>query len=306
MLNRAIRKSKKVTLSVISLSRWSEYITFVIPLSLLGYLFSGPRLGINPDLRLPVVVIANFLAMSFAFMINDVEDADDDAAGSQSEPIRNPVAAKRISKTFAYFITMTTLAGSVICYLYLGTVSALAGISILLISLAYSTPPLRLKAWPVVDIISHALMLGGLLLLSSYAVYSSDYKLIILPFTGIVLISAYGQLYNQIRDFAADKKAGLKNTAILVGKSNAMRLGYVLAAAGFGCMGLSVLQGLFPLWLILPALLALAAGKYFVTDTDARGTKVVDITGAQQKRINFVINCVVFIWFAYEILMQLG
>jgi len=64
---------------LIRLTRWKEYIAFVVPLTVLGALLAARPNGILLDWRLIVVTLANILAVAYAFMINDIEDAPDDA-----------------------------------------------------------------------------------------------------------------------------------------------------------------------------------------------------------------------------------
>ena len=64
---------------LIQLTRWQEYVPFVVPLTLLGGLLAARPNGIDLDWRLVAVTLANILAVAYAFMINDIEDAPDDA-----------------------------------------------------------------------------------------------------------------------------------------------------------------------------------------------------------------------------------
>ena len=67
---------KKRIDGTIRLSRYREFLWFVMITTLLGAVSSGGVLGI----RLIAVLVANWLAVAFMFMINDVEDAPDDEA----------------------------------------------------------------------------------------------------------------------------------------------------------------------------------------------------------------------------------
>ncbi|NJO84468.1 MAG: hypothetical protein HC828_17980, partial [Blastochloris sp.] len=64
---------------LIQLTRWKEYVPFVIPLTILGALLASRPYDTALDWRLAVVTLANILAVAYAFMINDIEDAPDDA-----------------------------------------------------------------------------------------------------------------------------------------------------------------------------------------------------------------------------------
>ncbi|MBI5957294.1 MAG: hypothetical protein HY866_01070 [Chloroflexi bacterium] len=85
----------------------------------------------------------------------------------------------------------------------------------------------RLKTLPVVDVISHLLMLSSLLFLAGYYAYNAEPGPAWWAAAGVGLISAYGQLYNQLRDFDLDRAAGLFNTSCFLGRQNTQRVMYV-------------------------------------------------------------------------------
>ncbi|MBE0580897.1 hypothetical protein, partial [Devosia sp.] len=60
---------------LIKLTRWKEYIPFVVPLTILGALLAARPNNVLLDWRLVAVTLANILAVAYAFMINDIEDA---------------------------------------------------------------------------------------------------------------------------------------------------------------------------------------------------------------------------------------
>ena len=66
---------------LVQLTRWQETIPFVVPLTLMGALMALQTAGDGQgvDLRLLAVMAANILVVTYAFMINDIEDAPDDA-----------------------------------------------------------------------------------------------------------------------------------------------------------------------------------------------------------------------------------
>jgi 4-hydroxybenzoate polyprenyltransferase len=61
--------------ALICLARYKEYFFFVIITTFLGASAANGAFG----WPLLLVLLANWLAVAFAFMINDVEDAPDDA-----------------------------------------------------------------------------------------------------------------------------------------------------------------------------------------------------------------------------------
>ncbi len=203
----------KQLIGLIRLTRWKEYVPFTIPLTVLGALLANQAL----DWRLVAITAANILAVAYAFMINDIEDAPDDAV-DPDRAARNPIAMGEISRRTGW--TASGLVGLMAAALYACGGWWVLGIGVitLLLSHFYSWKPVRLKAWPVADVTSHALMLSGLLFLAGYFTYGSEPGWVWLVALAAILVSVYGQLYNQLRDYDMDKAAGLHNTAIIVGE----------------------------------------------------------------------------------------
>jgi 4-hydroxybenzoate polyprenyltransferase len=185
-----------------------------------------------------------------------------------------------------------------------GPYAFVIGAITLVISHLYSWRRVRLKAWPVTDIVSHSLMLSGLLFLAGYFTFGVAPGLIWFAFLGVTLFSSYGQLYNQLRDFEVDKAAGLHNTAILLGQRNAQILMYVMAGLAAACLLLAIVGGAFPAWLIIVVVVAIPVSFLFRPRKDFRGTEFVDASGAIQQQALFVFNAVVFVWLIADLIRQ--
>ena len=289
---------------LVRLTRWKEYLPFVVPLTVLGALLATRPNNISLDWRLIAVTIANSLAVAYAFMINDIEDAPDDAR-DPARAARNPVSMGEISVQFGYAACRTVAAVTLIFYAFGGFWALVIGIATLLLSHLYSWRPVRLKAWPVTDIVSHSLMLSGLLLLAGYFAYHTEPGIVWFVAAAVTLISVYGQLYNQLRDYDMDKAAGLYNTAIVLGESNtriAMYVSVLLAALSFFA---AVWNGVFPLWLGAVVLISIPVSWYFSPRTDMRGGVAVDASGSLQIQSLLVVNLTVAAWLVWAIVSQL-
>ncbi|HLV33890.1 MAG TPA: prenyltransferase, partial [Spirillospora sp.] len=264
---------------LIRLTRWKEFIPFVIPLTILGSLLAAQPRDIFLDWRLIVVTAANIMAVAYAFMINDIEDAPDDAR-DPSRAARNPIASGEIGVRMGYAACRIVAAITLILYAFGGLSVFLIGAATLLLSHFYSWRPVRLKAWPVTDVVSHSLMLSGLLLLAGYFIYDEQPGIVWLVAAAVTLVSVYGQLYNQLRDIEMDKAAGLYNTAILLGEANARRAMYLAIGLAAVCMLTAIVRMVFPLWLGLALLVSIAISMLFRPQADMRGSQAVDISGA--------------------------
>jgi 4-hydroxybenzoate polyprenyltransferase len=180
----------------------------------------------------------------------------------------------------------------------------LIGIGTLLLSHLYSWRPVRLKAWPVTDIISHSLMLSGLLLLAGYFIYHVSPGVVWFVAAGATLVSVYGQLYNQLRDYDMDKAAGLNNTAIILGENNTRRAMYLAVALAGVCLLAAIVQGVFPVWLGVVLVIAIPVSMLFRRQTDMRGSAVVEASGAVQMQSLIVLNVTIAIWLLEVIFRQ--
>jgi 4-hydroxybenzoate polyprenyltransferase len=289
---------------LIRLTRWQEYIAFVIPLTILGALLAARPNGILLDWRLVVVTLANILAVAYAFMINDIEDAPDDAR-DPARAARNPITTGEIGVRIGYTACRIVAAVTLILYA-LGGVWALGiGIATLLLSHLYSWRPVRLKAWPVTDVVSHSLMLSGLLLLAGYFTYHTEPGIVWFVAASVTLVSVYGQLYNQLRDYDMDKAAGLNNTAIILGERNTRRVMYLSVGLAGAFLLAAILQGVFPVQLGLVLLVSIPISMWFRSQTDMRGGVAVDLSGSLQVQSLVVVNLTVAAWLAWVVINQL-
>lgn len=288
---------------LIRLTRWKEYIPFVIPLTILGGLLAARTSGTELDWRLLAVTAANILAVAYAFMINDIEDAPDDARDPE-RAARNPVSRGEIGLRVGYAACRIVAALTLILYAFGGLWVLIIGTLTLLLSHLYSWRSVRLKAWPITDIVSHSLMLSGLLLLAGYYIYHTEPGIVWLVAGGATLFSVYGQLYNQLRDYDMDKAAGLRNTAIILGENNTRRAMYLALGLAGACVLAAVVRDVFPLWLGLVLLVSVAVSMLFKPQTDMRGGKAVASGGIQVQAL-MVANLTVAVWLVEVLFSQI-
>lgn len=285
--------------AVLKLSRWHEFIPFAVPLTLMGGLLADRfNDDVKLDERLFFVLIANFLAMAYAFMVNDIEDAEDDKLNPE-RGAKNAVSSGEISKSTAWFAAIASAGLAVVLYGLAGQGALVSGMVILVLAHFYSWKPVRLKALPVVDVVSHVLMLSTLLMLAAYLVYSDTLGKAWSMIISVTLFSAYGQLYNQIRDYEEDRASGLKNTASFLGKRVTTWLSYLAFGGAFVCIFLALSNGVFPLELIgvvvasIPVLFLVGKGR------DFRGSQTSDLVANLQVQLLVVANLILICWLVY-------
>jgi 4-hydroxybenzoate polyprenyltransferase len=277
------------------LTRAREHLLFTVTLTLMGTNLAVAGQPARLDARLVAVLGANVLAVTFAFMINDIEDADDDAA-DPARAARNAIARGDLSRRAGWLVALATGALALGLYALTPPRACGTGALTLLLALLYSWRPVRLKAVPALDVIAHVLMLSALLFLAGFFVYDASPGSVWWAAVGVALVSAYGQLYNQLRDFEPDRAAGLHNSAALLGRAWTQRLMYLALALAAGCLAVTVVRGLWPLWLALvPAVLApVVVGRR--SGTDMRGTAAVDASGRYQGGFMLVAALTMAAW----------
>lgn len=283
---------------LIRLTRWKEYVPFVIPLTVLGGLMAARPNGLLLDWRLIAVTVANILAVAYAFMINDIEDAPDDARDPQRAAL-NPVSSGEIGVRTGYAACRVVAALTLMMYALGGLTVFGIGLATLGLSHLYSWRPVRLKAWPVTDIVSHSLMLSGLLLLAGYFTYHNNPGIVWFVAAGATLFSVYGQLYNQLRDFDNDKAAGLFNTAIVLGERLTRKMMYMSIGLAVTCLLVAIYRDVFPVGLGVALLISIIISMIFKSNMDMRGTEVIDVSGAMQIRGLIVMNLTIAAWLAW-------
>jgi 1,4-dihydroxy-2-naphthoate octaprenyltransferase len=158
----------------------------------------------------------------------------------------------------------------------------------------------RLKARPLVDIISHALMLSTFLFLIPYYIYRDDLGSVWVLAVGTFLISANGQFYNQVRDYDADEAAGLHNTASVLGKTATNILAQLSVVGFVVSIVAAALLGAFPLWLGPVFLVATAVVMLVMRNnhTDMRGSETDDPVGQLQVQFLTIFNVTLLVWLA--------
>ncbi len=288
---------------LVRLTRWKEFIPFVVPLTLLGAILATYHHNGLLDWRLAAVTLANIAAVAYAFMINDIEDAPDDAR-DPARAQKNPIASGEIGRKFGYTACRLVAAITLILYAFGGLWVFVIGMATLLLSHLYSWRPVRLKAYPITDIVSHSLMLSGLLLLAGYFIYHDSPGIIWLVAAAVTLFSVYGQLYNQLRDFEMDKAAGLNNTAIILGEAYTRIAIYVTIVLAALCLLAAIVQHVFPVWLAVVLVFGVIVSQFVRPTTDMRGTQSVDGSGALQIQGLIVVNIVVIVWLVAVLLAQ--
>lgn len=285
--------------AAIRLSRWREHVPFTVPLTIFGSLLAVNATDGSIDWRLAAVIVANILSMSFAFIINNIEDAADDARDPEKGK-RNVISSGALNRWEGYVIAALTLLVAFLLFAASGSWTLVTGTVTLILSYFYSAPPLRLKARPITDVVTHALMLSGLLMMSGYFAYDHDPQITWLVILAAILFSAYGQFYNQVDDYDVDKESGLNNTVVLLGKNLTRFLSYACVIGAFLCTLVAISHRVFPIWLGTFLIIGLITVIMFPWELDMRGNLATDGGNVQRPGL-IVANLLALVWLAAEI-----
>lgn len=306
---------RRVWLDVIRLVRFPEFAHFILLTTLVAARLAGAKLG----WPLFAVLLMNMLAAGSGFVINEVEDAPADALHPLKRR-RNPIAGGRLSRQ-AGLAVAAALGGIALA------LSALLGATVFAISFvslglawAYSWRSIRLKAMPGIDLLEHSWGLAGQQFVLTYLALGGSAWGVVWPVpVSLILISMYGQFYNELHDLETDRRAGIRTTAVAIGSGPSRWLMYLLLTGGLGAFILACWRGVLPWWLFvaplmilgllllwrwlaarlslsewLPVPVTLSAGK---RPRDARGQRALDFTGSLQIPTLLGVNLVVIIWF---------
>lgn len=281
-------------IGLIKLTRWKEHVPYTIPLTLAGSLMAISANDLSLDWKALAMIVANIVAMSFAFIINDVADAPDDSLDKKKKA-HNMISSGIISAKIGYLVAALTALISLGLFALGGWWAFVSGALTVLLCHVYSAYPFRLKAKPVTDVLSHAFMLSGLLVMTGYFAYDTQPGLAWFVIASTTFFSAYGQFYQQIIDVVVDTKAGLKNTVVVLGQVRTRFLMRLAALCGIGSLVIAIVAGVFPWWLGIVGLGSGAVLALFPWNTDMRG-----YTGSRSGRLHkpvlIVLNLMMAAW----------
>ena len=173
-----------------------------------------------------ILVISMSIYLAFAFGINNYYDREEDI--EEGDAKKNPIVFGKLSpKAALSFLAFITITGIILVYAYTYDLIVWSlYVSLIFFAWIYSAYPIRLKTRAIWDILSHGLYFGSIIFAYSYLFLFRN-KLDALLYNPLLyLIFFYSislEMRNEVEDFEFDKAAGLKTTAITLGKNNAVK-----------------------------------------------------------------------------------
>jgi len=254
--------------TILNYTRIKEYVFPAVLISLTAFKLTHAQLS----WKLPVIFLANLTMIGFMFLINDIEDAKDDALDERMRK-RNLVASGRLTLKKARSFALTTCAISLFLFYVCGYNPLIFGVLQALIGFFYSWRPCRLKSIFLFDIIAHSIAGGVLQFLAAVTAFS-DRIIPWWPFIFFIFIlSAHSVIYNQLRDFHVDRKAGIRNTTSIIGEKNGRYMMYVSVLLVMLSLFFLFFAGLFPPSVIVFFILCSPIILLLKTQQDTRGDR---------------------------------
>ncbi len=218
----------------------------------LGSIIMGLAWGINPPLQAMSVVISvliSFLVINLSSLVgaqaNTLYDYQLDLKDERKKELTQALDAfghKRVRNVIILEIFLTlVLVLALTLYLQKPPLLALWAIGISL-GVAFSAPPMRLKARFWIGPITQMLVLAIFPILFAYYSLTSETNMYFLTALIGLSLTVYGVIVpTEIRDYFGDKAMGIKTLTVRLGLNKAAVMGIVLLATGGSLTGLSLI-----------------------------------------------------------------
>ncbi len=210
----------------------------------------------------PLAIFAGLLTGSF-FSINNAFDVKEDLSSGKTS---NLVARGLITKNEAILFSVIIAMAAVAYFSYIGGIMGfLFSTSCAVLGFLYSVPPIRLKKRPVIDIVSHGLFLGALLILIGTTAYGGTLNQTAYFFAvGFFAVSCLFQMQNLLGDYFIDRDQGIKTTAVSLRSWKNGRY-FFLTFAALGIIGTVILGWYLEIdWIVVLLLAFMQAVNLFI------------------------------------------
>jgi 4-hydroxybenzoate polyprenyltransferase len=239
---------KKTLKGLAKLTRFSDYGYYVIVPTLLGIAAAKGMFS----WQLLLVLMANWMAVGFAYMVDDIEDAPDDAL-SVTRVNRNPISSGLIAPKTARIAMLTMGVSAAVVFAVLGIWPFIFGMISLTFGYLYSVKYVQLKSITYFDIVIRSLLLSGLPFLCGYFSFTSRLNRVwYWPFVFLVAIHIYLQLKRDVNDLSSASRTKKSRTVRHLGERSVTSLMIAMAILGaFTGIVTFFLTDVVPSWVVL-------------------------------------------------------
>lgn len=182
---------------------------------------------------LPVITL---LIATGMYILNDLVDADLDKANGKKRPIPSGLVSKRQAWSF---IIWTNGAAALLSLATFNIASMILVVPMLAIGIMYSAPRISLADRFVIKTLSIALFYVLCAILGATSAYGFDLAVSnpVTPLYAAIMLGALifiSSVFNDLGDVDGDRTAGRRTIPIVIGKSNAVKMGIIIAAGMTG------------------------------------------------------------------------
>jgi 4-hydroxybenzoate polyprenyltransferase len=194
------------------------------------YLLPEPSLAVLYNFLDPLFILhlVYFIlpANIFLYGVNDISDKDTDAFNPKKDD-KEYRAVEQDEKKLYGLVLFSFLYGAILIAFQPTMIARLIFLSWMALSFVYSAPPLRLKAKPMVDFLSNILyVLPAILAFNQLTLEVPP----ILPLLAAFAWTWAMQLFSAIPDIDADGQAGIRTTAVAIGRKASLVLCFIFWA----------------------------------------------------------------------------
>ena len=165
-----------------------------------------------------------------AYLINQVFDRESDRLNDKGHYLTRGLLSVRtvVLMAIAFFVLASATFRNV------ATLQRIPLVAALIVSLAYSLPPIRLCARPFADLVANAIGYGGLAFVTGFVSWSESPLIAWIRAVPWVFMVGATFLHTTILDAEGDGRSGKITTSVKIGAGWSALLSVLLAAAGTG------------------------------------------------------------------------
>lgn len=194
----------------LQLIRPKDYFFFVLAYSLLGIAAAQGEFAV----RFVLVCAANFSAVAFTFIFNQVADAPADTFSETKSP-PNPIAQGKISSAEARLAACAAAVISLLLFWLLDWRLVLVGLVLLSFGFLYSSRGTRMHGISMLDLAGHSWLLAPALSLSGFLAFQPHLNSeLLFLFLTVVFLSLIGEITHEQAALRALKEVPARQTVL--------------------------------------------------------------------------------------------
>lgn len=198
-----------------------------VGMAMFGFISSPTFIATSVPLEVFKFMLTVAFYLAFSFSINNSFDARSDALLKEKAE-KNPVATGEIGfKEGVVFSSCLAVTGLSLTYFWFRSCFSIY-LLLVILSMAYSAPPFRLKSVPLMDLVSHGLFFGALLYFYGVSASGSATFQTLLIGASIFIYSVVLELRNHLNDFQVDLSSRTRTTVYWLGYEESLTVLKVL------------------------------------------------------------------------------